>query len=205
VSALLGLEAPARTALRLRTDGGRVLPLHVDRWFDEPSGAELELLSRAEPSVLDVGCGPARHTIALLAFGVAALGVDLSARAVRAARRRGAPVIHRSIFDRLPGEGTWGSALLLDGNIGIGGDPAVLLSRLRGLLRPGGRVLVELDPPGTPTGLLRVTVEGSGAHPSWFPWACVGVDGLAPLACGAGLRVAEIWTAEGRWFGRLDR
>ncbi len=205
MSALLGLGAPVSAPIRLRTDGGRVLPLHADRWFDEPSGAELDVLSRAEPSVLDLGCGPARHTIALLALGVPALGIDLSARAVHAARGRGAPVLHGSILDRLPGEGTWGSALLLDGNIGIGGDPAALLSRVRALLRPGGRVLVELDPPGAPTGPLRVTVEGSAGRSSWFSWACVGVDGLGLLASRVGLRAAEIWTAERRWFGRLDR
>ncbi len=182
-----------------------MLPLHVDRWFDEPSAAELEVLDRAEPSVLDVGCGPARHTIALLRLGVPALGVDLSARAVRAARRRGAPVFHGSVFDRLPLEGTWGSVLLLDGNVGIGGSPAALFSRVRTLLRPGGRVLVEVDPPGAADGTVRVTVEGPDRRSAWFPWARVGIDGLEALASVTQLRVSEIWTAEGRWFGRLDR
>jgi SAM-dependent methyltransferase len=205
VSALLGLDRPARAQLRLRTECGRLLPLHVDRWFASPSAAELDVLSRAVPWVLDVGCGPARHTIALLALGVPAFGVDVSSRAVHGARARGAPVLRASVFDRLPGEGAWGTALLLDGNIGIGGGPRALLERVRGLLRPGGRVLVELDPPGVPTERLRVAVETRGRRSAWFDWARVGVDGIEGLVAAAGLRVAEVWPAEGRWFGRLDR
>ncbi len=205
MSALLGVESPARAPLRLRTDGGCELPLHVERWFAPPSAAEHDLLTRAVPDVLDIGCGPGRHTIALLAASVAALGVDVSARAVRGARARGAPVLRASVFERLPGEGTWGTALLLDGNVGIGGDPRLLLDRMRALLRPGGRVLAELDPPGTTTERLRVAVETRGQRSDWFAWARVSVDGLGSLAAAARLRVAETWTGEGRWFGRLER
>jgi SAM-dependent methyltransferase len=205
VSALLGLESPTRALLRLWTEGGCVLPLHVDRWFAPPSAVELDLLTRAVPDVLDIGCGPGRHTIALLAAGVPALGVDVSARAVRGARARGAQVLRASVFERLPAEGAWGTALLLDGNLGIGGDPRLLLDRMRALLRPGGRVLAELDPPGIVTERLRVAVETRGQRSDWFAWARVSVDGLGSLAAAAGLRVAEIWTGEGRWFGRLDR
>lgn len=185
----------------LRSDRGDLLPLHVDRWFAEPSVAERDVLDRALAPVLDVGCGPARHTLALLARGIRAVGVDVAPGAVRIARRRGAPVLHRSIFDRLPDEGRWGAVLLLDGNIGIGGDPAALLRRIRRVLRPGGRALVEVEAPGTPTESFRARFEGRG---TWFPWARVGIDALPALARGVGLAVAEVWTAEGRWFGRLD-
>ena len=43
---------------------------------------------------------------------------------------RGVAAIRRNVFDALPGEGRWRTALLADGNIGIGGDPAALLRRL---------------------------------------------------------------------------
>jgi SAM-dependent methyltransferase len=199
--AAVGIEA--RPAFGLRSEHGHLLPLDVDRWFGEPSSAEHEVLLRAVGPVLDVGCGPARHTIALLRRGVSALGVDVSAGAVRVARGRGAPVLHRSVFARLPGEGTWGSALLLDGNVGIGGDPVHLLTRLRRALRHGGRVLVEVEPPGTPTEAFRARLEGVGSA-SWFPWATIGADGLGAVAGASGFRLAELWPAEGRWFGRLD-
>ena len=67
------------------------------------------------------------------------LGIDVTPVALDVARARGALVLERSVFDRVPGAGRWGTALLLDGNIGIGADPAVLLRRVAALLRPAGR------------------------------------------------------------------
>jgi SAM-dependent methyltransferase len=179
------------------------MPLPVHRWFAEPSAAEHHLLSRAVPSVLDVGCGPGRHTLALLACGVSALGVDVSPGAVRVAARRGAPVLQRSVFDRLPDEGSWGTALLLDGNVGIGGSPADLLRRLRRALRRGGRVLVEVGSPGSPTESFRARIEGLEPR-TWFPWATVAADDLGDVAAAASLRLMELWSAEDRWFGTLE-
>jgi SAM-dependent methyltransferase len=192
-----------RMPVGLRSDGGRLLPLDAERWFAEPSAAEHRLLSRTLAPVLDVGCGPARHTLSLVARGIPALGVDISPAAVRVATGRGAPVLHRSVFDRLPDEGSWGTALLIDGNVGIGGNPVALLTRLRRTLRRGGRVLVEVGAPGTPTESFRATIEGADLG-SWFPWATVGADALPAVAEGAHLRLRELWPAEGRWFGRLD-
>jgi len=197
-------EAPTLTRFRLRTAGGEAIPLQVDRWFGEPEPVENEVLARAVSPVLDVGCGPARHTIALARRGAAALGVDVAPAAVRIAETRGAPVLHLSVFDQLPREGAWGTVLLLDGNVGIGGDPALLFARARTLLRAGGRALVELDPPGVRTARFLVAIEVEGKKGAGFPWARVGVDGLADLAEGAGFRVAEVLTGEGRWFARLD-
>jgi SAM-dependent methyltransferase len=194
----------APPGIRLRSDGGCVLPLDVERWYAVPSEAEHEVLSLALPPVLDLGCGPARHTLALLARGIPAIGVDVSRAAVETATFRGAPALHRSVFDRLPDEGSWGTALLLDGNVGIGGEPAALLARVRALLRPGGRGLVEVEPPGAPTEPLRVRVEAGDRLGPWFRWARVGVDGLGALAATASLGVGQVWTAEGRWFARLD-
>ena len=184
-------------------DRREVIALHVARWFGEPSVAEHEVLAHALAPVLDVGCGPARHTLALAARGVEALGLDVSPNAVRAARRRGARVLHGDVFDDVPGRGKWGTALLLDGNIGIGGDPARLLVRVRELLRPGGRALVELGAPRTGSEAFVARIEGAGG--SWFPWARVAADDIARLALGAALQAGRPWSAEGRWFARLDR
>lgn len=74
--------------------------------------------------------------MALAAWGVMALGIDIMPSAVRLARRRGALVLERSVFEHVPGKGLWGSALLLDGNVGIGGDASALLARLSTLLDP---------------------------------------------------------------------
>ncbi|MDP9442781.1 MAG: hypothetical protein M3P34_11540, partial [Actinomycetota bacterium] len=67
-----------------------------------------------------------------------------------------------SVFGALPGEGRWATALLIDGNIGIGGDPVALLRRVAELLRPAGVVLVELDAPGAPTEVVTVRMSTAG-------------------------------------------
>jgi SAM-dependent methyltransferase len=178
-----------------------VLPLPVARWFAEPSALEQVVLSRAKAPVLDVGCGPARHTLTLRSRGMTALGIDVASTAVRVARERGAPVLQRCVFSPLPGEGAWGSALLFDGNIGIGGRPVALLARLRRALRRDGRILVEVGPPGAPTESFRARIDRG----AWFPWATVGVDALGGVAEAAGFRLRELWSADGRWFGSLDK
>ena len=50
---------------------------------------------------------------------------------------RGVAALLRDVFDPVPGEGRWETALLADGNIGIGGDPVALLERVRHAGRPG--------------------------------------------------------------------
>ncbi len=189
---------------RLRSSCGRTIPLHVWRWLDDPGPEEHEVLDRAIGPVLDVGCGPARHVLALAARGVPTLGIDNAPSAIELARRRGAQVLLRSVFDRLPGEGRWGTALLLDGNIGIGGDPESLLSRVRALVCDGGRVLVELEPPGAPSARLRVRTEDGQGTSHWFAWAQVAADDVDAAAGSAGFTVIERWSGAGRWFARLD-
>jgi SAM-dependent methyltransferase len=182
-----------------------VLTAPASRWFEPVTPAEHRLLRRVDGPVLDIGCGPARHALRLAESGVVSLGIDISRPALAVARERGAPVLHRSIFEHVPGHGRWGTALLLDGNIGIGGDPAALLRRVAQLLRAGGRVLVELDAPGTARRRTTVRLEHDRQAGPWFAWACVGADRLEEPAHEAGLRIDEVWNDTGRWFARLDR
>jgi hypothetical protein len=142
--------------------------------------------------------------LALARRGVLAVGVDISPAAVSRARGRGAAALLGSVFDPLPGTGRWQTALLLDGNVGIGGRPAELLTRLAGLLARSGAVICELDHPGAPTRSELVSLEDhAGERSHWFAWARVGVDGIAAVAAPAGLAVATRWEDEGRWFAVL--
>jgi SAM-dependent methyltransferase len=186
------------------SDGTRAaLPLR--RYLGPADETDGELVRDLRGPVLDVGCGPGRHLHALAGHGVFALGVDLSPVAVALARGRGARAVVGSIFDELPGDGTWRSALLLDGNIGIGGVPVRLLTRLATLLHARGEVLVELDAPQTPTLCARARIETESTVSSWFAWARVSVSDIDAIAAGAGFRTAERWARGDRWFARLIR
>ncbi len=201
--------AYATADLAYRTTEGdllrRIGGMAIETWLAPASRTDERLLTRARGPVLDVGCGPGRHVVALTRRGVPALGIDLSPAAIELARARGADVVHGSIFRDVPGAGEWGSALLLDGSLGIGGSPVTLLRRVRHVLRPGGRVLVELDAPGTPSGHLHVRIEAQGAVSDWFPWARVAADAIEGVARGALLAVAEAWSDGGRHFAVLTR
>ncbi len=189
----------------LRASDGRALPMRADRWLAPLAADDEAVLARAAPPVLDVGCGPGRHVLALAERGVLALGIDITPAALDLARRRGAPVLARSVFDRIPGAGRWASALLLDGNLGIGGEPAALLERVAALLEPGGTVLVELESPRTSSATEWVRFDIGGVEGPWFAWTGVGADQLAAPAAAAGLRVEEVWPGGNRWFGALRR
>ncbi|MFF3407193.1 class I SAM-dependent methyltransferase [Streptomyces sp. NPDC002742] len=132
-----------RGPLFLRRTDGWLLPLEVERWCARADAVDLQVLAYCEGAVLDVGCGPGRLVAELAARGRPALGIDVSEAAVARTVRLGGQALHRSVFEPLPGEGRWGTALLVDGNIGIGGDPAALLRRTAELLAPGGLLIAE--------------------------------------------------------------
>ncbi len=121
------------------------------------------------------------------------------------ARGRGARAIVGSIFGEVPGGGSWRSALLLDGNIGIGGVPQRLLARIASLLSDGGELLVELAAPGAVTVCTQARIETARGQSSWFDWASVSVTDVGAIASAAGFEIASRWERDGRWFARLTR
>lgn len=191
--------------LVLRYADGTSRTLPVDVWTAERVPGDDSLLDRCVGATLDVGCGPGRLTVALGLRGLPALGVDIAPGAVRLARSRGALALSRSVFASLPGHGRWSTALLADGNVGIGGDPVGLLRRLADLLSTDGRVVLEVDPPEAPSGPVSVRVEHDGQFSDWFPWAHVSVDHIDVIAEAAGFELAETWQEVGRWFAVLER
>jgi SAM-dependent methyltransferase len=196
-------RAPHDHSIILRWQDGVADPIPIERFLGEPTPEELELLDGLPSPVLDVGCGPGRHVVALASMGVVALGVDPAPSAAALARLRGAPVLQRSIFDLAVGEGRWGGALLFDGTIGIGGDPDRLLRRIRTLLRPGGRAVLEAGAPGSSASVMA-RLETGGLRSPWFPWSRVGADAVERLAAAAGFRVCLVHEARGRWFARAE-
>lgn len=191
--------------LRLWHEDGRLVTLDIERWLAPADHVDADVLTRARAPVLDVGCGPGRILAHLTDRGMLSMGIDIAVAAVSLSRSRGLNALRRSVFARLPGEGRWASVLLLDGNIGIGGDPAALLARARQLLAPTGRVIVEThtDHDVHEQCTVRFTHTGEPIGPS-FPWAHVGPTHCARYGRLAGFAVTETWTAHGRTFVMLE-
>jgi SAM-dependent methyltransferase len=195
-----------RGPLFLRRTDGWLLPLEVERWCGRADHVDVAVLDRCEGAVLDVGCGPGRLVAELAARGRTVLGIDVSEAAVDHTIGLGGQALRRSVFERLPGEGRWDTVLLMDGNIGIGGEPSALLERVAALLRPGGLLIAETVP-GHVDERARVqvvdTVGGARAAGAPFPWARLGTAALLRYARRAGWRSVAQWSAGGRCFAAL--
>jgi SAM-dependent methyltransferase len=98
--------------------------------------------------LLDVGCGPGRHALALAERGIEVVGVDISQRFVDLATAAG---VEGATFRRMnacdmPFAGEFDAAVSLCqgafGLVGAGPDEQVLAGMARAL-RPGGRVAVS--------------------------------------------------------------
>jgi SAM-dependent methyltransferase len=195
--------------LFLRHDTERLpasVTMDAGRWSAGADATDLALLAGATGPVLDIGCGPGRMIRAALDLGLAAAGVDVSPTAVRIATAAGLTVLNRSVFEPLPLAGGWGTALLLDGNIGIGGDPGALLARCAQLLGGDGALLVEVSSDPDRDEAYEGTLEDArGRQSAGFPWAEIGIVALRAYAEASGLRVSQDWIRDGRWFARLVR
>ncbi|MEX0768417.1 MAG: class I SAM-dependent methyltransferase [Microthrixaceae bacterium] len=117
--------------------------------------------------VLDVGCGPGRHAVALAERGILVTGVDISERFIQVAQESAAQSgveelvqFHRADArlmdsdDRFAGQGFDAAISLCQGAFGLGGEPdrsdpqnlapdAAVLHGIRESLRAGGKLAVS--------------------------------------------------------------
>lgn len=184
---VLGLEA-------------RPVPLPVARWAGPATESDHALLRLCRGRTLDIGCGPGRLAAALRSRGHEVTGIDVVPEAVRRARAQGVRARVADVLAAEPALGTWDTALLADGNIGIGGDPERLLRRVGLLLTPGGRVVADVAPHGSGLRLLELRLQSVSALSPAFPWSVVGADRVGQLAATAGLSHLETHEVGGRWF-----
>ena len=192
-------------SLRMVADDGSSIVLEIERYLDDCDAADDAVLERCVGPVLDLGCGPGRIVAALTRRGVPALGVDIADAAVRLARQRGAAALRRDIFTRMPGEGRWQTAVVLDGNIGIGGNVDRLLHRLGELLAPDGRAIIETATDVDADEAKQVRFAAAGypeAGPS-FPWAVAGTATVRAKAVTAAMPVLAQWSRGTRSFIEL--
>lgn len=179
-------------------------PLPVAEWTRDADDSDDALLAHCVGPTLDIGCGPGRLSSRLAELGHVVLGIDVVHEAVRQTRDRGVSAIVRDVFEVLPGEGRWRTALLADGNVGIGGDPVALLRRVRELLDPRGRVVVELAAPGVGLRSAWATLDSGDSRSRPFRWSVVGADAVGEVAAAAGLRVTGSHVHGSRWCAVLE-
>ena len=180
--------------------------MDVSRWNADADETDLTLLRAATGPLLDIGCGPGRMVRAAMDLGLEVLGIDVSPTAIEIATNAGLSVLTRSVFEAIPSEGEWQTALLVDGNIGIGGDVRAMLARCREILAPEGEIVIE-----THTDARRhrsyfgTLTDTDGGQSESFPWAEIGITPLIGLADAEGLELLQAWTLDGRNFCRLAK
>lgn len=180
------------------------VPVPTPHWTGVADHVDQEFLAHCAGTTIDIGCGPGRMAAALAETGATVLGIDVVMEAVEQTLIRGATALRRDVFERVPGEGRWTTALLADGNVGIGGDPAQLLRRVAQLIDPRGRIVMEVAAPGVQSGSWEVTLECEGRHTAPFDWAVVGADDVDTVASQAGLRTVECHPHGRRWCALLE-
>ena len=176
--------------------------------------------------VLDVGCGPGRHVVALAQEGLSITGVDVSRRFLDlAAERARAAGVAASFFEldarRMPFDDEFDAAIsICQGGFGLmGGDDALVLRRMAEALEPGGRLaltafsaLYEARHPrdeahlDADAGIVyeRTTIKDeSGRDKEVDLWTGVYTPReLRLLAIGVGLVPEDVWSVEPGAFGR---
>jgi SAM-dependent methyltransferase len=190
----------------IRHDDGGIRPLPAHRWLGErheDAPFDEAVTQMCAAPTIELGCGPARLVARLIRRGIPALGIDRSAAAIRLAGRVGAPALLGDVFEPLPGMGHWQTVLLVDGNIGLGGDPLRILGRAAELLCRGGRCVAEFDTEAIGVRARWVRLESSREVGPWFRWASVGVDSAAVLAGQVGLTVTGVRLVGGRVIADL--
>ena len=198
-------------------------PAYLRYSFTKGTDQEVAFLARTlglgpGQRVLDVGCGPGRHSRALAALGCEVVGLDISAPFLLAARAAGGagprPGWVRADARALPfAPGCFDAAIsLCQGGFGLlgGHDDAGVVRQMASVVRPGGRValsafsayfavryLEEGDTFDAATGVNheRAEVRDPDGRPARFDLytTCFTPRELRLMAAAAGVTVNALW------------
>lgn len=134
--------------LLTRRDDGFEAPIPVQHFFRDPaafSPLEHTALDACRGTVLDIGAGSGLHALALQDRGAAVTALDIAPEAVSIMRARGVRDAREGDIMTFRG-GPFDTLLMLGHGVGMTGTLSGLEAFLRhatGLLRPGGRLLLD--------------------------------------------------------------
>jgi SAM-dependent methyltransferase len=173
--------------------------------------------------VLDVGCGPGRHSHELARRGIEVVGLDIAERFVELARAdapAGATFV-RGDATTMTFDSEFDAVIsLCQGAFGLAGDDGAVLAGIHRALRPGGRLalsafsayfqvrwLEDTDTFDAATGVNHETTEirdeSGTSRPTDLWTTCATPRELRLLVERAGLVVDHIWSVEpGRYRRR---
>lgn len=204
--------------------GEAYLRYSFTRGTEQEVGFLIEALDLAPGMrVLDVGCGPGRHSRALAARGIEVVGVDISPRFIEIAGE-GAPAGATFVVGdarTLPFSDGFDVVIsLCQGGFGlVGGDDATVLDGMARALRPEGRLALTafsayfcvrfLDESDTFDAATGVNLEhttlkdGAGREmPFDLETTCFTPRELRLLCAGAGLEVEHLWSTSPGAYAR---
>lgn len=178
--------------------------------------------------VLDIGCGPGRHSLYLQKKGHDVVGIDVSPLTIKVAKRRGLKAARvMSITQLRFPPGSFDTILLLGNNFGLLGNPVRgrwLLRRLRALTTREGRIIAEsLEPRKTKNpfhlayhkwneqrgrlpGQVRIRVRYQGYMSTWLDYLFVSSTEMREILRGTGWRIATVIPSTGStYIAVIDR
>ena len=182
---------------------------------------EQQVMPLVEGRVLDVGCGPGRHSLWLQDQGHQVTGIDLSRGVAQVARERGLDAHALSLWDVDSLQRTYDTVIMMGNNAGLAGtveSTGRFLEHL-GLITSSGALLVvnSIDPTATENprhfayhrrneeagrykGEVKIRVEYETAVSPWFELALFEQQVYEALAADRGWEPDTAFTTDNSFF-----
>ncbi|MDP6606027.1 MAG: class I SAM-dependent methyltransferase [Dehalococcoidia bacterium] len=230
--ACLAEEAsPGRVFQVIEREDGEISAADAASYFERPSGDVADwVMSRAQGTVLDIGAGAGRYSLALRERGHAVTALDVSEGAIDVCRERGVADVYLGDVQSLARSGVatrFDTLLLMGNNLGLlGGREAApgFLAALAELATNDVRILAEgndastTDEPvdlayhgwnrerGRLPGQVRIRVRHGHIATEWFDYLMPSLDELRSLLEGSAWAVRDVLaTAGSRYLVEMRR